>query len=290
MEKNNVKNLLILNFAMICISTSGAIGRYITLPPPITIWYRALFALLFLGLFCYLKKFRFAFNIKDDGSIIFLSGALMAVHWITYFYALQWSNVAIGMLSLFTFPIMTTLLEPLFLNTKWQPFHLLMATLILIGVFLLAPDLNINNTMNKGLLIGLLSAFCYSIRNLILKKRIEKFNGSILMFYQMLITLILLIPVFFIFENDSKVLQDQFTFLIFLGLITTAIGHTLFLNSFKKFSVSTVSILSGMQPIFGIIIAVIFLKEIPAGRSLIGGALIILTVLLESRRSFKKVK
>ena len=273
---------------MICISTSGALGRYISLPPPITIWYRALFALVFLGVYCYWKKFKFSFNLKQDGPIILLSGVLMAAHWITYFYALQWSNVAIGMLSLFTFPMITTLLEPLFFKIKWQAFHLLMAFLILLGVFFLAPDFDINNSINKGLLMGLLSALCYSIRNLILKKRIEKFNGSMLMFYQMLVTIILLIPAFFIFENNLKAVQDQFIFLIMLGLITTAIGHTLFLNSFKKFSVSTVSILSGMQPLFGIIIAIVFLKEIPAGRSLIGGAFIILTVLLESRRNFKK--
>lgn len=275
---------------MICISTSGALGRYISLPPPITIWYRALFALVFLGVYCYWKKFKFSFNLKKDGSIILLSGVLMAAHWITYFYALQWSNVAIGMLSLFTYPMITTLLEPLFLKTKWQPFHLLSAFLILLGVFFLAPDFDINNSINKGLLMGLLSAFCYAIRNLIMKKRIEKFNGSILMFYQMLVTIILLIPVFFIFENKQSALQDQLVFLIFLGLITTAIGHTLFLNSFKKFSISTVSILGGIQPLFGIVIAMIFLNEIPAGRSLIGGALILITVFLESGRNFRKVK
>ena len=96
----------------------------------------------------------------------------------------------------------------------------------------------------------------------------------------MIIVLILLLP--FLFFYEEKVTMNQLPFILFLGLVTTAIGHTLFLNSFRHFSVSTASILSGMQPIYGILIAMVFLSEIPAWRNWIGGFLIISTVILES--------
>ena len=64
----------------------------------------------------------------------------MTTHWVTYFYALQWSNVAIGMLSLFTYPVITALLEPLILKTKFQKHHLILGFIVLIGVYFLAPD------------------------------------------------------------------------------------------------------------------------------------------------------
>ena len=54
----------------------------------------------------------------------------MGTHWVTYFYALQWSNVAIGMLSLFTYPVITALLEPLFFNTRFQLRHLILGALL----------------------------------------------------------------------------------------------------------------------------------------------------------------
>ena len=119
---------------MLCISTSGALGRYINLPPPLTIWYRAGFALVFLGLFCFWKKYAFRFDVKKHGFTIFLTGFLMAVHWVAFFYALKWSNVAIGMLSIFTYPIMTTLLEPIFLKTKFQTSHLFLGGMILLSL------------------------------------------------------------------------------------------------------------------------------------------------------------
>ncbi len=280
MKSQHLQNILLLNLGMFCISTSGALGRYITLPPPLTIWYRAVFALLFLGAFCYFKKYQFKFNLKKEGPTLLLTGILMTTHWVTYFYALQWSNVAVGMLSLFTYPIMTTLMEPFFFKTKLQPMHLILTGVILIGVFFLLPTFDIESGMVQGLMMGLVSALSYSIRNLILKSKVESFNGSILMFYQVAVMILVLLPVLLIYPNEN--VTPNIPYIVFLGLVTTAIGHTLFLNSFKHFSISTASIMSSMQPIFGILLAVIFLNELPSWRSLIGGSLILLTVMVES--------
>jgi len=60
------------------------------------------------------------------------------------------------------------------------------------------------------------------------------------------------------------------------------------LMTFKHFSITTVSILSSVQPIYGILIGVVFLNEIPKTTTIIGGALILSSVVIESYRSSKK--
>ena len=90
---------------MLFISTSGALGRYIQLSVPVTIASRAILAFVILVLYCRFKKVSFKID-KADRPMIILSGLLMGVHWVTYFYALQMSNVAIGMLSMFTYPVL----------------------------------------------------------------------------------------------------------------------------------------------------------------------------------------
>jgi len=283
MKNRHLFHLLELQFAMLCISTSGALGRYITLPPALTIWWRALFALLFLGAFCWWKGYSFRLgNIKSARTILF-TGVLMAAHWVTYFYALQLSNVAIGMLSIFTYPVMTALLEPIMLRTKFQGIQLFLAAMVLIGIFFLVPELDLDNSITQGVLMGLFSALVYSIRNIILKTKVADFNGSIIMFYQMVVSVVLLAPVLFLYSSSQ---MPQFVGqIVILGLVTTAIGHTLFLNSFKHFSVSTASIMSSVQPIYGILLGMLFLKEFPNWQSIIGGILILLTVIIESRRA-----
>ena len=56
MNKQHYSYLLMLNLGMLFVSTSGALGRYIALPPPLVIWCRALIAFVVLGIYCYWKK------------------------------------------------------------------------------------------------------------------------------------------------------------------------------------------------------------------------------------------
>ena len=283
MENSHGKNLSVLLFATLLISTSGVLGKYIALKPEAIIICRASLAAVFIYIFCRIKKINLKIATKKDGYSFIVSGVFMATHWVTYFYALKLSNVAIGMLSMFTFPVITALLEPFFTKEKLNPIHVFLAFLVLIGVYMLVPDFSVENDQLKGVLFGIFSALCYSLRNLTLKKHVKDFNGSMLMLYQMIVVTVVLIPV--LFFSDFSNLQSQLPLLLLIALLTTAIGHTMLVNSLRHFSVSTASIISSVQPIFGIIIAYIFVNEIPSFNTFIGGSLILLTVVIESIRS-----
>ena len=118
----------------------------------------------------------------------------MAAHWITYLYALKLSNVAIGMLSFYTFPVITSLLEPFFMKTKFNPMHLVLGLIVLVRLYILTPEFSLENSMIRGVLLGLISALCYAIRIVILKKQVTNYHGSMLMLYQtFVISIVLLI-------------------------------------------------------------------------------------------------
>lgn len=274
--------LLELNIAMVFISTSGALGRYVDLPVPVIIAIRAILAFFFLLLYCKWKHVSLKVASKDRLPII-LSGLLIAIHWLLYFYALKWSNVAIGMLAMFTYPVITSFLEPLLLKTKLQRTHWFLGFLVLLGIYFLAPDFNMDSSYTPAVLVGLLSAVAYALRNIILKTKVNTYNGSMLMGYQSAIAGLLLFPA--IFFTDLEPIISQWQGLVALGLITTAIGHTLFLNCFKHFSVTAVSILSSVQPVYGILIGALFLSEIPSWSTIFGGALILTSVVIEGFRS-----
>ena len=285
MENSHSKNLSVLLIATLFISTSGVLGRYIAMPPEGIILFRALFAAIFIYLFCRIKKVDLSIHSKKDKISFLISGFFMGAHWVTYFYALKLSNVAIGMLSMFTFPVMTAFLEPFFTKQKLNKVHVFLALLVMVGVYFLVPNFSIENDEVKGILFGILSALCYALRNLITKTSVTNYNSSVIMFYQLVIVTVLLLPVLFV--SDISNLETQLPLLILVALLTTAIGHTLLVNSLQYFSVSTASIISSVQPIFGIIIAYFFIDEIPSSNVYIGGSLILLTVVIESFRSKK---
>lgn len=284
-QKTSLSQLLELNLALLLISTSGVLGRYIEMFPPVTIWWRCFLAAIFLFLFCWHQRVKLSIHSKQDVLPIIIAGVLLGAHWVTYFFSLQYSSVAVGMLSLFTFPVMTAFLEPLLLKTKFKPSHILLAIMVVIGIYLLAPEFDIENNYTLGILYGLVSALCYALRNILLKKKTQTYSGSALMLYQLVIITFLLWPTLFMDVQNNFLAQWPAT--LSLALFTTAMGHTLFVMSLKHFSVSSVSIISSLQPIYGIILGIIFLNEIPGWNTVLGGTLILATVVIESVRSFK---
>ena len=285
MKNQHLRRIIELNLATLFISTSGALGRFIDMPTPVIIWWRSSLALLILYVFCKFKKINLKIHSKKDKSTFVLSALFLGAHWITYFYALKLSNVALGMLSLYTFPVMAALLEPLFIKIKLDPIHIILGFLVLLGIYFLAPEFNIESSHVQGIGLGLISALCYALRILILKRHVPNYNGTMLMLYQLLILTIVLAPCLYVM--DTSAINSQWPYVAILAIVTTALGHTLFIHSLKHFAVSTASIMTSTLPVYGIVIAYLFLNEIPDKSVFIGGLLIVLTVIIEGIRSKK---
>ena len=220
---------------------------------------------------------------RKDFFRVALVGILLVSHWTLYFLALQLSNVAVGMLTLFTYPVMAAILEPLFLKTRFQPIHLAFGIIGLVGVILLLPSLDFGNSIVQGAFAGLLSALVYVFRNLLLKPISSSYSALPLMFYQLLIGGLVMSPLLFWWEVE--LILDEWQGLILLAVITTVVGHTLFVKVLKHYSVTSVSILTTVQPVYGILMGLFFLAEVPSPRAILGGLLILLTVVLESIRN-----
>lgn len=282
---NKVQQLVIFNIAMVFLSTSGPLGRYVSTAPALTIWLRCLLAAMTLFLILRWRKTPIRIRAWKHFRHIFISAVFLSAHWITYFYALKFSNVAVAMLSLFTFPVITSLLEPVLLKTRFLWSSFIMALMVMLGVILLVPELSMDNKVTLGALLGLISAVLYALRNLMLKKYVQLYSAMTLMYHQMLYNALLLWPAALIFDTTD--VPSQLPWILALALLTTTLGHTLFVYSFKKLSITAASIMSSLQPLFGIIMAIMFLQEIPSAQTLLGGAIILLTVIVESYRSMK---
>ncbi len=285
MKNQHAKNLLELSLATLLISSAAVLGKHIDMPAAVIIWWRSALALIIIYIFCRVKKVNLKLYTNRDKLTFFFSAIFLGIHWITYFYSVKISNVSIGMLSMFTFPAITTILEPILTKTKFNKIHLLLAVLVLIGIYVLAPEFNIQNSDFEGIVWGIISALFFSLRNIILKRGALKYDGTMVMMYQLLVITIVFSPILYFMDTSN--IATEYPYIILLALLATAIGHTLFIKSLKRFSASTASIILSTQPIYGIILAYFFLNEIPSFNTYIGGALILSTVIIESIRSKK---
>lgn len=249
---------------------------------------RSLPAFILLFLIVKLSGESLKLNSAKDYFIGLGLGFIMAVHWVTYFASMQYASVSVGIIALFTFPVITVLLEPLFekIRIRWQD---IMSTLVvLLGIWLIVPSTSLSDEVTLGVLIGVFSAFLYAIRNLMHRKYFSHYSGSKAMAYQTMT----ICPVLVLFlSDDVKTMSIETAgLLLLLGTVFTAFPHAMIATALKHLRAKTFSLVACMQPFYGVIFAIIVLNESPRWQTLLGGLLVISAAIYETIHTHKEEK
>ncbi|MEC8677921.1 MAG: EamA family transporter, partial [Candidatus Margulisiibacteriota bacterium] len=121
---------------IILLSFTAVISKLIIWPVLITVFARSGLAFLFLLVILLFKKEVIKLPINTLIKAI-IGGVFLAIHWWTYFKAVELAGVAIGLCSLFTFPIITAIIEPFILKKKVQTHIYFCSIIALIGISIL---------------------------------------------------------------------------------------------------------------------------------------------------------
>jgi drug/metabolite transporter (DMT)-like permease len=272
--------------SIILLSLNGLFSNGLPLDAITITQIRSALAGLTLVVFIFLVKGTVRLpSIKTTG-IVYGLGLLLGLHWATFFYAMQSASVAIGMLALFTYPIMTTLIEPFFTKKPINTADISLGLLALLGLLIIVSEhLSIDDrTIFLGVISGISSAMFFASRNVLQKYYCSDIPSETLMLHQVIATVLLLS---LLIDIDSLVALslEHWGYLALLGVITTAIAHTLVIKSHKTFSAKTVAMISCLQPVFGSVFAWLVLDEWLSITTMIGGSIILGVAIYESTKS-----
>jgi RarD protein len=267
------KSMIELHISVVIMSATPLFAKLITLHPTDIITFRCIIAALTLLLFTRLTGTRLGLLRRADLGLLLLLGLLIAVHWVSFFTAVQMSGVAISMIAIYTFPVMTVLMEPLFFHERIDRRDLAVALIVLMGVYLAVPGGIRGGRIALGAALGIFSAFLYTLRNLLYRKYLCGYPSSTMMFYQIAIAAVLLLP--FVSPGIDLQTDHRWIYIIFLGVIFTAVAHTLFVDSLRTIRASTAGLIASLEPIYGMAFAAVVLSEIPAIKTVAGGLIVV---------------
>jgi drug/metabolite transporter (DMT)-like permease len=270
--KQSSKALLEINTATALLGFVAIFPKVIPLSPLGIIFGRCLVAALALGLLLLFQRRAPRLGGVREYAIVALLGILLSTHWVTYFHAVQVSSVAVGILALFTFPVITVLLEPLAFSARIRLADVLTAGAVFLGIALIIPDYSLESSVARGVFWGVTSALLYSLRNIFQKKYLAGVPGSDAMLFQVLAGTIVFLP--FLPADFEHQWPDHAGKIILLGVVFTAFPHTLIVQSLSRIKAKTVGIVQSLQPAYGVLLAAIFLSEIPSLRTVLGGVVI----------------
>lgn len=274
------KSLISLHLTVALLGATALFSKIIPLSATDITFGRSIVAFVVLALIVKVTGSSLKLNNKKDYFVAFGLGVLMAAHWVSYFAAMQYSTISVGMIALFTFPVITVLLEPFFekIRLVWQ--DLASALVVLFGIFLIVPDVSLENDVTLGISVGIFSAFLYALRNLCHRKYFSQYSGAHAMTYQTLVIFMCLL--FFTTEELYQAESITYLWLAVLGIFLTAIPHALIASSLKHLRVKTFSLVACMQPFYGVILAILVIGETPNWQTIVGGLLVISAAIYET--------
>jgi len=273
-SKLRTRGLVQVHVAVFLFGLAGLFGKLVVLPALIIVLGRVFFASVVLGGILSLKGRKAFIITKKDLLILIGFGILLAFHWFSFFRSIQLTTVALGLITYSTFPVFTALLEPILFKEKLSIKYILLALVAALGVYLAAMEGLDSNMAITGVIWGVLSGLSFAFLTTGNRKVIARVSALKISFYQDLFAFIVLLPFFFIV--DFELTFEKLSLLIVLGIFLTAGAHYLFILSLDRIKARTASIISSLEPVYGIIFAIIILSEIPGILTVIGSALIIL--------------
>ncbi|MEM6763997.1 MAG: DMT family transporter [Bacteroidota bacterium] len=269
-----------LHLSVLLFGFAGLFGKWLPIPSEQIVWGRTLFASIAIGCWFLFQPSLFVFPAKASITTFLFSGALLAFHWIAFFSSIQLSSVTVGLLTFSSFPLFVIILAPF---TTKEPFSLSdlgVVSLILLGTAQLLPWDDLSGDLFQGVVWGLGAGLSFALLNLVNKTLISQYKSLQITFYQCLVASLILIP--FSVQHPMPQAFPQLGLLVLLGVLFTAVAHSLFIFSLKELRTQLVSITACMEPVYGGLAALLFLGERPEPMILLGGSLIIGATLLAS--------
>jgi drug/metabolite transporter (DMT)-like permease len=230
---------------------------------------------------------------RDDARVRFewmlaASGAVLALHWVAFFQAIQTASVAVGLLGFASFPLFVLLLEAALRQRRLRFVEWVTAALVTAGLLLVVPEFRWQNRIVQGLLWGVVSGFTFALLAVANRALAARHSASAIAFWQNVCAAACLLPLVAV----TAVVPDTraILLLVVLGVVCTALAHTLFIRSLRALSAHTASVVAALEPVYGIALALLLLGEMPPARTLAGAVLIIGAALYESRRSGRAIR
>ncbi|GGI57278.1 DMT family transporter [Winogradskyella haliclonae] len=285
MPKGNLKHYLHLHFLVFIAGFTAILGELITIGSFALVWFRMLIAAVLMLLYIKITKKQLRIN-KRLALQLAIAGAIIAAHWITFFEAINQSNVSITLAMFSSGAFFASFIEPIFFKRSVLWYEILFGVIVIFGVSLITQgELKYIN----GIVLGLSSALFSTLFAVINGKLILKHKASVISFYEFVSGVFFItIGILFFYDGFTKeffsLSNSDWIYIFILASICTAYAFIAAVEIMKYISPFTVILSYNLEPVYGILLALYFFpeKEQMSTQFYYGAIVIICAVILDA--------
>ena len=281
MQESKLKNYLLLHLIVFIWGFTAILGALINLDAVPLVWYRMSLAVIFIVLYFIIKKKSFKVDAKGILKF-FVTGVIIALHWIFFFKAIKVSNVSVALVTMSTGAFFVSLIEPIFFRRKIKPLEIILGLIVIFGLYII---FNFESQYKLGIIYALISSFLSALFSVFNGLFIKKYSGGVISLYQLFFG-VLFITIYLLFTNSFTVsffegAKLDWLYLVVLSSVCTAYAFIASVNVMKYISPYTVMLTINLEPIYAIILALfIFGEKEKMNPEFYFGAFIVLFVVL----------
>lgn len=282
-----------LHIAVLLFGLSGLMGKLVDLPAMYLVLGRTLVGAAALATIILLakggwQKLLLGLPRGKDYLLLFTSGAVLTVHWWSFFYAIQLGGVGVALVGFSAFPIFVLLLESWRFRQPLTALQMLTTAMVVFGLWLVAPEISWQSQVTQGLFWGIISGLLFAVLAMQNQYLVPIMGGMSLGMWQQGMAALVCLPWLWMSGAGQSVSQDNLLYLLVLGILLTALPHTLFINCLRFIKAHTAAIITSLEPVYGIMFAWLLLAEVPAMTTLIGAFVILLAVVMVQTKAMQK--
>ena len=207
-----------------------------------------------------------------------ISGVLLGFGWLTLFYGFKHTSISSAVIIYNMCPVYVMLLAPLVLKETISKLQMVVIFISFLGLFLIVGHNLAEGYGYMGLVLSAISGMIYATIVLINRSIKVRVDNQIATFAQILAAMIVLLPFVLIDGNISTVVHlDTIAviYTILLGVLHTGVAYTMFFSVYAHLESVEIVSYSFLEPLFGILLSVIFIGETLTFIQIIGGILIL---------------
>lgn len=274
-----VPALVLLHAAVVLFGVAGLFGAWLALSPSTIVLGRTAVAALTLAMLAVATR-----TFAPPAAGLAFNGVVLAVHWVSFFAAIQASSVAVGLIGYASFPLWTLVLERVTGQRRAGARDAAVAALVVAGLVLTVPRFDLQEAAVRGLAWGVLSGATFAwlaVRN---RRYARSHPARAIALWQNAFAALCLVPVVLLVDGAAAWPSPRdLVLIVVLGVACTALAHTLFVTSLATVTAHTASVVAALEPVYGIALAAALLGERPTAGMLAGCALLVVAAVVASR-------
>ena len=117
------------------------------------------------------------------------------------------------------------------------------------GIYLLVPSFTFQNHTTLGVMWGVLSGAAFALLSVANRWLGRTYASLMISSYQDGIAALVLLPAVFLTATGSFWMPHELLILLMLGVVCTALAHTLFITSLRAITAQSASLLASLEPV-----------------------------------------